>query len=812
MQTSARVVVVGGGVVGAAVLHALALRGWHDVVLLERTELTAGSTWHAAGLIPSYARSRSVGTMIARSIRVYDELRASTGEDIGWHRCGQLRVATSADRLDEYRSYLDVAPVQGQRAELLSPVEVRELWPLLDDPQVLAGLYHPDDGHVAPADLTHALAREARRLGAAVHTGTEVLGLERRGSGEWLVRTGRGDVACEHVVLATGNYARQTGAMVGLDLPAVPIVHQYWITDEVPELVQRRQQGRPELPILRDERFEGYLREEGTALLYGPYERVDQLQLFAEDGVPSWFGADLLPEDFDAVADQWQEAVEVVPALGRAGLRSNVRGPFQMTPDELPLMGPAWGLENVWLAEGVPGGILWAGAIGHHLSALIVEGGTDIDVLELDPRRFGEHATKEWTREKVREAWGTHALQHYPGEERPASRPQKTASGYDLLTSRGAVWGVRDGWEVPTWFARDGVPARDRPSWRWTELGRHVADEAAAVREAVGLVDLTCLTRLEVEGPGAAAWLDRVLAGRLPEPGQVRLGHQLTPQGGVLAEHTVARLAQDRFYLVSAPGAGRLTLDELRRAAPTDGSVRLRDAGHERGCLSVAGPRARDLLSRVTQVDLSTEAFPWLALRTGSVGTADDVRLLRVGSTGELGWELHHPAGYQRHLLELLLAAGEDLGLRLVGLRALEPLRLEKSYRAVRRDLTPELSALQSGLERFVALDKGDFVGREALLAQQEAGVPTRIVPLAVDTDGASVLGHEGVYHDGRLVGRVTSGAHSATFGHDLALALLHTELGVPGTDLEVPVLGERRPARVIEESPYDPGGERLRA
>ncbi|RVD34150.1 FAD-dependent oxidoreductase, partial [Mesorhizobium sp. M4A.F.Ca.ET.020.02.1.1] len=412
MVSSFRAVVVGGGCVGTGILYGLAKRGWTDVALLERTQLTAGSTWHAAGLIPSYARSRNVGRMIARSIEIYEGLEAETGQSVGWHKCGQLRIANTRDRLDEYKSYMDVAEVQGLRARIVSPAEAREIWPLLDNKDMLGALYHPDDGHIAPADVTQAMAKGARDLGAKVHLDTEVVGFERMPGGEWKVNTSRGDILCEHVILATGNYARQTGAMLGLDIPAIPIVHQYWITEAVPEIVERKRLGLPEMPILRDEGYEGYLREEGDGLLFGPYERTEQLKLFAENGVPEWFGADLLDEDFDAVSWNWERASELVPALGRAGIKRNVRGPFQMTADELPLMGQAWGLENVWLAEGVPGGILWGGAIGYYLSERIVEGGNSIDTAELDPRRFGHYANKNWTRAKVREAWGTHAVQH----------------------------------------------------------------------------------------------------------------------------------------------------------------------------------------------------------------------------------------------------------------------------------------------------------------------------------------------------------------------------------------------------------------
>lgn len=811
MQTHARAVIVGGGCVGAGILYGLARRGWTDTVLLERTQLTAGSTWHAAGLIPSYARNRNIGRMIQKTIEIYEGLEAETGQHIGWHKCGQLRIANTRDRLDEYKSYMSVAPSQGIRAELLTPDEARKLWPLLDNREMLAALYNPDDGHIAPADVTMAMVRGARDRGARVELNTEVTGFERLPGGEWKVSTNRGDIICEHVICATGNYARQTGALLGLDIPAIPILHQYWITEALPEIMARKRDGLPEMPILRDEGFEGYLREEGDGLMFGPYERTEKLHLFAENGVPAWFGADLLPEDFEAVSWNWERALDLVPALGRVGIKANVRGPFQMTADELPLVGPAWGLDNVWLAEGVPGGILWGGAIGYYLSERIVEGGNSIDTSDLDPRRFGSYANKEWTRQKVRETWGCHAVQHYPGESMPAARPQKTAPSYDLLTARGAVWGVLDGWEVPEWFAPEGVEARNEYSWRATAHAPQVAAEVRAVREAVGLVEMTAMTKFEVSGPGAEAWLDRLLANRLPRAGRVNLSHHLTPSGGVQAEYVVARLPEGGFYLISTPAAERWNFDDLRRLLPADGGVSLRNVSDERGCFTVVGPNARALLQELTEIDLSNEAFPSYSMRIGTVGLASDVRMLRVNYEGELGWELYHPLPYQRGLLQAILTAGAAHGLRPIGYQALESMRLEKSYRAYYRDMNPEMSAWESGLDRFIRLDKGDFIGRDALLRQREAGVAQRLFAIAIDTRDASSLAHESVYHQGERVGRITSGGYAYTFGHDLAFALLPVALGVPGTELTVPILGEMHSARVVEESPYDPQGLRIR-
>jgi len=811
MQKHARAVVIGGGCVGAGILYGLARRGWSDITLLERTQLTAGSTWHAAGLVPSYTRNFNIGRMIAKTIEIYEGLEADTGQSVGWHKCGQLRLANSRERLDEFKSYMSVAEAQGTTAELMSPEEARKLWPLVTGERMLAALYNPDDGHIAPADVTQAMAKGARDRGAKIYLETEVRGFERAPSGEWKIKTNKGDITCEHVICATGNYARQTGAMLGLDIPAIPIIHQYWITDAIPELVERKQKGLPEMPILRDEDVEGYVRQEGDGLMFGPYERTEKLKLFAEDGVPEWFGADLLEEDFDAVSVNWERAVELLPVLGRAGIKANVRGPFQMTADELPLMGQAWGLENVWLAEGVPGGILWGGALGYYLSERIVEGGNSLDVSDLDPRRFGDHANKNWTRQKVREAWGTHALLHYPGEYLPAARPQKTGPAYDRLTALGARWGVLNGWEIANWYAPKGVELPDSYSWRWTPYDKYIGEEVHAVRNGVGLVDITPMTKFEVRGPAAERWLDGILANRLPKVGRTKLCHQLTKSGGVQAEYMVARLADGTFYLISTPRAERWNFDDLSKLLPDGGGVELSNVTNDRGCFTIVGPKAREVLQAVTEIDLSNEAYPWFSLRSGTVGLASDVRILRVNYEGELGWELYHPLAFQRHLLDELMAAGKPHGLRLVGLYALESLRLEKSFRAMYRDMNPEITAWESSLDRFIALDKGDFIGRDALVRQKSNGVARRLVTLKIETNGASTLTHESVYHQGRLVGRVTSGGFAHTLGHDVALALLPVELCAVGTELEVPILAERRKAQVIAESPYDPESLRSR-
>lgn len=813
MQATARVVVVGGGAVGVGVLYGLAKRGWSDVCLLEKTRLTAGSTWHAAGLIPSYARSRTVSRMINRSIRIYSGLKEETGQDPGFHQCGQLRLARSRDRLDEYLSYMDVAEAQGSKAQLLGAEDCFKLFPLIEDRNVLGGLYHPDDGHIAPADVTMAMAKGARDLGAKIHERTEVNGFKRRAGGGWIVITSEGEIACEHVVLATGNYARQTGRMLGLDLPCIPLIVQYWITEAVPEIRARKAAGLPEMPIVRDEFFTGFMREEGDSLMFGAYERPEDVELFAVDGVPKTFDGELFPAFFEGHAWNWEQAMKIAPVLERVGIKSNVRGPMQMTSDELPLMGPAPGLDNVWLAEGVVGGILWGGGLGHHLSEWIVEGEPSFDMSELDPRRFGDYANKAWIKLKAIETWGTHADVHYPSMNLPGGRPTKTFPSYDALKQRGAEFGCYNGWEMPNWYRPQGFTAQSPDTYRQRHApnGPVIAAEVEAVRGRVGLFELSGMAKFEVEGAGAAAALDRILAGPLPAVGRLAKGHQLSERGTVEAEYTVSRLAEDLFYLVCVPRRERVNFDMLRRLIGGDTSVRLSNVTSSRGVFTIAGPRSRELLSRVTELPLSIEEFPWLSVRTGDATLASDVRFLRTSLTGELAWELHHPVGTQRYLLDLLLGSGEELGLRLCGIAALASLRLDKSYRDIGFDMTTEITAIEAGLADKIDFGK-PFRGRSTLDAQAASGLKRRLVTLSLDLGDADALGDEAIYRDGEMVGRVTSAGWSWHFGKGLALGLIATEYTSPGTELSIRVLDTERRALVVADSPYDPDHSRCRA
>ena len=814
MKSTARVVIVGGGVVGVGILYGLAKRGCADAVLCEQHELTSGSTWHAAGLVQKYIHDRFRARIVSKSIEIYESLEEETGQAVGWHRCGSLRIASTGDRVDEFRKYMDRCETLGLPAEWITPEQAIEHWPLIArKDRIRAAVWNPDDGHVAPADVTMSLAAGARALGAGIYRETKVTGLARTTGGEWEVTTSKGAIRCEHVVLASGMYARETSsALLDLDIPAVPIVHQYMVSDPIPALAERKRQGRPELPVLKADMINGYVREERGGLLFGPYEDGDDLELFGVDGVPEGFAGALLPELLGPIEGHIEELLDMVPAYGEVGIRSNVRGPINLAPDGQPLLGPAPGYDNVWLAEGFTGGPTMGGGVGYYFSEWILEGEPGMDFVHMDPRRFGPWATRRFACARNREQFGDNFGIHYPDYQMKTGRGIRRFPVHDAYTAAGAVWASDQGWELPAWFAPRGVEPVDRYSYRRANWFHHVGAECRAVREAAGLMNLSHLAKFEVSGPGAEAFLDRFFANRLPpEPRRVRLCHHLTARGGIAAECTVTRLGDERFYLAGSARLHMHHLDLLRRAMPRDGSVRIDDVTIRRGVFVVAGPNARAVLEPLVDIDLSNDAFGWMRAKIGGVGYAEDVVMVRANYVGELGWELHHPIEYSASLHESLVETGRPHGLRLTGGRAIESLRLEKSYRAMIRDMGAETSPIEAGMERFVATDKGDFIGRAGYLVRQQAEPTHRFSVLDVEPGDSDATGEEGVYHGNDLVGAVTSGGYSHTLGRLLVHTCLPVEIASPGTDLTVSVLMERRPAKVIAESPFDPENRRPR-
>ena len=811
MKEQAKVVVIGGGVVGVSALYHLAKKGWgEDVVLLEKAELTSGSTWHAAGLLPLFNMSYSVGQVHKYSVNLYNELEEETGQPVGFAQVGNLRLAMNDDRMDEYFQYAATARTIGIDVRFLTPEEIGKLWPLCDTDGLVGGIFHPEDGYIQPADLTQALAKGARARGATIYRNTAVLNIEQATSGGWVVETDKGSITCDHVISATGNYARKTGQMVGLDVPVIPVEHQYIVTEPHPALQQRKRDGLPELGVLRESDGSWYLREENNGFILGPYEKGAPACYV--DGPDPRAEYELFQEDIERLEPHIEAAMARVPAFGEVGIKKVYNGAIAYTPDGNPIIGPAWDLDNFWLNEGHSFGITAAGGAGWQLAEWIVQGEPTIDMLGVEPRRFGDYATKKYLIEKNEEAYAHVFVTHFPDEERPAARPLRTAPCYERMKAHGAVFGQKFGWERPNFFATEGIPQEDDWSFRRSRWFEAIRREVANTTANVGLLDMTAFAKCRVSGPGAEAFLDYFVANSLPKSiGGVSLAHALNTRGGVHSEFTIRREAADSFYLVSAGALQRLDHDYLKKHMPRDGSVQFTQLTGAHGVLVLAGPKARMLLERVTDADLSNEAFRWLTAQDIVVGMAP-VNAMRVNFVGELGWELHHPIEYQNHIFDTLFGAGADLGLQPFGIRAMDTMRLEKSYRMVGTELSIEYSAYESAMDRFVKADKGNFLGRDALLAWQEAGMNNRLVTLEVhDVDDADALGNNALLKDGELAGRATSGGFGFRVGKSLALGMVKPELAEPGSQLEIEILGKTYAATVIPDSPFDPKNERLR-
>ena len=834
MRTEARVVVIGGGVVGVGTLYALTRRGCSDCVLIERKELTSGSTWHAAGLLPLFNMSYSVGQIHKYSVNLYGGLEEETGQHVGFRRVSNIRLARTQDRWDEYHYYRGVAETIGIDVKLLTPEQIKEVWPLCETDGLLGAIQHPDDGYIQPADLTQAFAKGARDRGAEIVRNTTVSGIERRGD-NWIVQTDKGEISCEHVVAATGNFARQTGAMVGLDIPVIPVEHQYIVTEPHPAIKARQAEGLPEMGVLRESDSSWYMREENGGLLLGPYE-VGAPCCYV-DGPSAESEYELFQEDLERLGPHIETAIARVPAFGEVGIKQVYNGAIAYTPDGSPIIGPAWDLPNFWLNEGHSFGVTAAGGAGWQLAEWILGGEPTIDMMGVDPRRFGPYATRGYLKEKNEEAYANVFTVHYPDEERAAARPLKTAPSYERLKALGGVFGSVYGWERANWFAPEGYqidPAElgtgdvllshnhappladgrivEKWSFRRSNYFEHVGNEVKNVAENVGLLDMSAFAKCYVSGPGAEAWLNSIFANSIPKrDGRLALCHLLTTKGGVRSEYTVYR-RPNGFYLVSAGAFERHDHDVLNKLLPKDGSVSMHPVTTQWGVLVLAGPRSRDVLAKVTDADLSNAAFPWLSGQEVSIGRAR-CHALRVNFVGELGWELHHPIETQNAIFDAVMEAGAEFGIKPFGIRAMDAMRLEKSYRLIPRELSIEYSAYESALDRFIKPNKGDFLGREGLAAWEAAGRSWRFATMEVgDIEDADPRGNEPIYEDGELVGRATSGGYGWRLGKSIALAMVRPELAEIGQQLEISILGKRYPATVIEESPFDPNNERLRA
>ncbi|KQI69135.1 diguanylate cyclase [Loktanella sp. 3ANDIMAR09] len=829
MKTSVKALVVGGGAVGTSIAYHLAAAGWDDVMLLERDELTSGSTWHAAGLLPYFNMSYATTHIHDYSIKFYKTLEEETGLNAGFAVVGNLRMAQTQERMEEFQLYASTAETVGVPYVFMTPDEIKAKWPLIETSDLKGALYHTQDGYINPADVTMAMAKGARQRGVDIvrkwqadafnwnGTAWEVTCTKMVEKGGNLIPSDEQIViTAEHVVTASGNHAQRTAKMLGIKIPAIPVEHQFIVMDTDPALVDFRKDN-PEHPVIRDADAQSYVREERGGWILGVYEPNAPARF--EYGVPDSFRADLFELDLERIEEQYMAMIHRIPSCEESGLKNDFNGPICYTPDGNPLVGPAPGLHNMWLAEGFSFGITAAGGTGYYLAQMMVQGEAEIDMASLDPKRYGDWMTTEWAARKNEEAYEHVYILHHPDEERPACRPLRTTPAYDRQKARGAQFGWVNGWERPNYFGPLDAPENfdhDARSFRRGGWWQYAVDEARAIRESVGLIDASAFTKHRISGPGATAFLDWFTTNKLPSVGRINLTYALTDHGTTRTEYTIARIAEDDYYLISAGAWTAYDQDYLYKAVARKeadfGRINAQEVTTQWGVFAIAGPKSRDVLQSVIKdadpaTVLSNKRFPWLSVRDIELGMCP-VRAIRVAYTGELGWELHHPIEMQNYLFDLLEKAGAEHGMKLVGARAQNWLRQEKSYRAFGNELGRDATPLEADLPRFVDLNK-DFNGKQAML---DKGIRSKCVTLLIDgPDDADPWGREALYAGDTRVGRLTSGGYSVHFNKSIGMGYVHPDHATVGTRLQVKMFDQLWPCDIVEDSPYDPENKTIR-
>jgi dimethylglycine dehydrogenase len=829
MKTHVKALVVGGGAVGNGIAYHLAKAGW-DTMLVERDELTAGSTWHAAGLLPLFNMSYATTHIHKYSVDFYKGLEAETGLNPGFYVVGNLRMAQRQERMDEYMLYSSVAETAGVYHEFLSPAQIKERWPLVRTEDLVGALYHPQDGYINPADVTQAMAKGARQLGATIERRIQVNGYKWTGS-EWIVTCARMveqggnlvasdetfEIRAEHVVTATGNHAQRTARLLGVKIPAIPVEHQYIVTEPDPALVEWRKTN-DQHPVLRDADAKWYVREERGGWILGPYERNAPARFLYD--VPQSFRADLFPLDLERIEEEYMSMIHRIPSSETVGLKDDFNGPICYTPDGNPLVGPVPGLRNMWIAEGFSFGITAAGGTGHYLAQMMTQGEAEIDMASLDPRRYGsDWMTTEYAARKNEECYEHVFILHHPDEEREACRPLRTAPAYDRQKALGAQFGQVNGWERPIYYGPKDAPEgfdHDTRSFRRGGWWDYAKAEAEAIRSTAGIIDATAFAKHVVKGPGAAAFVDWFTTNKLPKVGRINLTYALTETGTTRSEYTILREEEDRFVLISAGAWHAYDRDHLLKAVADKeaefGRIEVEDWTTRFGVFALAGPNSRAILNELVRdpdpaTVLSNKRFPWLSLRKIELEMCPVVAV-RVAYTGELGWELHHPIEMGRYLWDRLMAVGAKHGLKPVGARAQNWLRQEKSYRAFGNELGRDATPLEAALDRFVDLSK-EFQGKEAMLA---TGIRSKCCTLLIDgPEDTDPWGKEALLLDGVKVGRLTSGGYSVAFGKQIGMGYVRPDLAEVGTRLKVRMNRQEWDAVVVEDSPFDPTNARIR-
>ena len=801
MKTSTRVVVIGGGVVGCSVLYHLTKLGWSDVMLIERSELTSGSTWHAAGGFHTLNGDTNMAALQGYTIRLYKELEAITGMSCGLHHVGGITLADNRERFDMLVAERAKHRYMGLETEIVSPEDIAKIAPITNLEGIVGGLYDPLDGHLDPSGTTHAYARAAKMGGATIETHCKVIATTQRSDGTWDVVTEKGTVHAEHVVNAGGLWAREVGAMAGVYFPLHPMEHQYIVTDDLPEIYERD----TEHPHVMDPAGESYLRQEGRGLCIGFYEQP--CRPWAVDGTPWNFGHELLPDNLDKIEDSIAFAYRRFPILERAGVKTVIHGPFTFAPDGNPLVGPVPGMRNYWSACAVMAGFSQGGGVGLMLAQWMIEGETERDTFAMDCARFGNWTTPGFTRPKVIENYQKRFSISYPNEELPAARPFRTTPMYDTFDKMGAVWGAQYGLEVVNYFAQGDEPRFETPSFRRSNAFDATAREVKAVREGVGINEVQNFGKYLVTGAGARAWLDRIMAGRIPQPGRLSLTPMLSPKGRLIGDFTVSCLAEDRFQLTASYGAQAYHTRWFEQNA--DAGVTVENISDRLTGFQIAGPKAREVLAACTRTDISDMAF--MDVRHMTVGMTD-CTVQRVSYTGDLGFEIYCDPMVQRALWAVLWEEGQKHGMKPFGMRAMMSLRLDKFFGSWLNEFSPDYTAAETGLDRFISFKKNvDFIGRKAAERERELGAKRKLCAFEVDALDADVVAYEPIWLDGKVQGFCTSGGYAHHMGKSIALGFVPTDRAEAGLEVEIEIMGQMRPARLITTPLFDADGARMR-
>ncbi|MDX1737411.1 MAG: FAD-dependent oxidoreductase [Alphaproteobacteria bacterium] len=804
MKTHTKVAVIGGGVVGCSVLYHLTKLGWTDIMLIERSELTSGSTWHAAGGFHTLNADTNMAALQGYTIRLYKELEEITGMSCGLHHVGGVTLATTPERMDYLKAERAKHRYMGLDTEIVGPEEIKKLSPITNVEGVIGALYDPLDGHLDPSGTTHAYAKAARMAGAEIVLRNPVKELNQRPDGSWEVVTEQGTVIAEHIVNAGGLWAREVGYMAGVYLPLHPMEHQYLITEETPEVYELDF----ELPHVMDPEGESYLRQEGRGICIGFYEQ--QCDAWAERGTPWDFGHELLNDNLDRIGESLEFAFSRFPVLERAGIKSIINGPFTFAPDGNPLVGPVPGLRNYWSACGVMAGFSQGGGVGLTLAEWMVSGEPQRDVFAMDVARFGKWITPGYTRAKVRENYQRRFSVSYPNEELPAARPQQTTPAYGIWKEQRAVFGAQYGMEVVNYFAPEGEPLEETPTFRRSNAFAATAEECRAVREDVGINEIHNFGKYKITGTGARAWLDWIMAGRIPKPGRLSLTPMLSPKGKIIGDLTVSCLSDTEFMVTGSFGMQSFTMRWFEQHLPDDGSVKVENISTSFIGFQIAGPKSRELLSRVAFDDVSAEAFKFLDVKRMDVGTTHAL-IQRVSYTGDMGYEIYVPAEEQIALYHILANAGADLGLKPFGMRAMMSLRLEKSFGSWGREFRPDYMPAETGMDRFTSYKKDvDFIGKAAAIEEKENGPSRLLSTFIVDSDDADVWGDEPIWHGDEVVGFVTSGGYAHYSQKSIAYGFVPIDLAKEGLEVEIEILGQKRKATLFTKPLFDPDNSYL--